>query len=72
MLEELSLNMTSCSDGFSLDADNCQYLRIEAHRFRLYGDGVGAANGDLDKAVERPSSMRSTILSFLRGFAQSL
>lgn len=55
-----------------LDRGTYHSLRNEIFRFRLWGDGVGAKSGTLDKALSDSKSLRSTLLYFLILFGTCL
>jgi hypothetical protein len=52
------------------DTNAC--LRVEAQRFCLWGDDVGALEGKLDRVAEVSDPMKDTVLSLLSGLAETL
>ena len=50
-----------------LDALAYRSLRIQADRFSLWGDGVGAKSGTLDKALSDSKNLRRKLIYFLIG-----
>lgn len=48
-----------------LDAEEYRSLRTDAHRFSLWGDGVGAKHGALDKILADSKHLKNTVVYFL-------
>lgn len=48
-----------------LDAKVYRFLRTEAHRFSLWGDGFDAKSGVLDKILAESNNLRRTVIYFL-------
>lgn len=56
----------------NLDPDAFQYLRAQAQRFSLWGDGFSATNGELDKVLPDSGRLRKNVVSFLSAFGRTL